>query len=159
METKTELETVSEAEDLLEKHSQEEEQAFLNTLSDDVDFDPSQTETTAEKESENFAVEAAAGMVCMGLMTAESTLKMMVHKDFKFDPDQAENVAYKVAPLIVKYGANPPPWLEKYMDEIMAVFAIGVLAFSSFMQVRQLKAADKIETAANDDETPEKEAA
>ncbi|MCQ1059858.1 hypothetical protein LRP52_30180 [Photobacterium sp. ZSDE20] len=72
-------------------------------------------------------------------MTIEQT---MVHHNFEFDPQQAENVARKITPLIVKYGGNPPPWLAKYMDEIMAVAAIGMLGLSSYMQVRSLKIKD-----------------
>ncbi|WP_133638247.1 hypothetical protein [Photobacterium lutimaris] len=69
-------------------------------------------------------------------------MKTMVHHNFEFDPQQAENVTQKIAPLIVKYGGNPPPWLAKYMDEIMAVAAIGILGLSSYMQVRSLKIKD-----------------
>lgn len=43
----------------------------------------------------------------------------------------------------MKYGGNPPPWLAKYMDEIMAVAAIGMLGISSFMQIKHLKAEDR----------------
>jgi len=137
----------------IEHHSEEDEKRFTNSFNDDVDFDPTQTDVKAKEEPETMSIEAAAGIVFMGLMAAESTLKMAVHKDFKFDADQAENVAYKVAPLIVKYGGKPPPWLEPYMDEIMALFAIGLLGFSSMMQVRQLKLEDiKSKKAANDDD-------
>ncbi|MGR5143858.1 hypothetical protein ACQKPX_19575 [Photobacterium sp. DNB23_23_1] len=59
-------------------------------------------------------------------MTIEQT---MVHHNFEFDPQQAENVAQKITPLIVKYGGNPPPWLARYM----AVAAIGMLGLSSNM--------------------------
>ncbi|MDO6496844.1 hypothetical protein [Photobacterium sanguinicancri] len=157
METITEQETEIEANDSLEHHSHDEEQAFLNTFKDDVDFDPTQTDIQTKEKPEKMSLDAAAGIVFVGLMTAESTLKMAVHKDFKFDADQAENVAYKVAPLIVKYGGKPPPWLEPYMDEIMALFAVGLLSFSSFMQVRELKKQDQMK-AANDD-TNKQEAA
>lgn len=127
----TELETV-------QGHTEQEEKAFINSL--DEDFDP----TTANEQTNTKAmeVEAAAGIVFVGLMTLEQTMKGMVHPRFNFDPEQSEKVAYKVAPLIVKYGGNPPPWMAKYMDEIMAVAAIGMLSLSSYMQVRQLKAED-----------------
>lgn len=144
----TETESVEQTE--LEQHSSQDESNFLNSL-DEQDFDPS--EVQAEQQTNQVDIEAAQAIVCIGLMTVESTLKSMLHKDFQFDADQAENVASKVAPLIVKYGVNPPPWLAKYMDEIMAVFAIGMLGLASFMQVKNLKAIDvkAARKAANDD--------
>ncbi|GAB3531876.1 hypothetical protein [Photobacterium alginatilyticum] len=145
---------------VIESHSEQDEKAFLSTLADDnEDFDPASIK--AKEESQKAETEAAAGMVFIGLMTVEQTMKAMIHPDFAFDPEQAESVAYKVAPLIVKYGGNPPPWLAAYMDEIMAVAAIGMLGFSSWMQVKQLKAADiadakeRTKQAANDDQQQE----
>ncbi|MCW8330884.1 hypothetical protein MD588_18995 [Photobacterium sp. SDRW27] len=144
----------------IETHSEQEEKAFLNTLDDDShDFDPASVQ--AKEQDTKAEIEAAAGVVFIGLMTVEQTMKTMVHPDFAFNPEQAESVAYKVAPLIVKYGGNPPPWLAAYMDEIMAVAAIGMLGLSSFMQIKQLKAADieaakeKAKNAANDDHQQE----
>ena len=137
--------------EVLERHTEQDERDFLNGLDDD--FDPTVADTKEQQaELEN---EAAAGMVFIGMMTIEQTMKTMVHKDFKFDPDQAESVANKVAPLIVKYGGNPPPWLAKYMDEIMAVAAIGMLGISSFMQIKHLKAEDrKAEQAKRESKEP-----
>ncbi|UXI04103.1 hypothetical protein [Photobacterium sp. TY1-4] len=153
--------TVHDAEtgqaEAVDTRSEQEEKDFLNSLDDD--FDPATAEAKAEQA--NIEQEAAAGIVFVGLMTIEQTMKTMVHPDFTFNPEQAEGVALKVAPLIVKYGGNPPPWLAKYMDEIMAVAAIGMLGLSSFMQVKQLKAADiakakaQAKNAANDNERQE----
>ncbi|WP_273860559.1 hypothetical protein [Photobacterium sp. GSS17] len=150
----TELETV-------QGHTEQEEKAFINSL--DEDFDP--TTATEQTNTKAMEVDAAAGIVFVGLMTLEQTMKGMVHPRFTFDPEQSEKVAYKVAPLIVKYGGNPPPWMAKYMDEIMAVAAIGMLSLSSYMQVRQLKAEDlaaarreqakRAAEAANDDYSQE----
>ncbi|WP_273857062.1 hypothetical protein [Photobacterium sp. GSS17] len=150
----TELETV-------QGHTEQEEKAFINSLDDD--FDP--TMATTDTKQADIELEAAAGMIFVGLMTIEQMMKGMVHTRFNFDPEQSEKVAYKVAPLIVKYGGNPPPWMAKYMDEIMAVAAIGMLSLSSYMQVRQLKAEDlaaarreqakRAAEAANDDYSQE----
>ncbi|MBV1843634.1 hypothetical protein KSX29_23805, partial [Photobacterium ganghwense] len=100
----TELETV-------QGHTEQEEKAFINSL--DEDFDP--TTATEQTNTKAMEVEAAAGIVFVGLMTLEQTMKGMVHPRFNFDPEQSEKVACKVAPLIVKYGGNPPPWMAKYM--------------------------------------------
>ncbi|KLU99765.1 hypothetical protein ABT56_22800 [Photobacterium aquae] len=133
-----EIQTETPPVDMVENHNEQDERAFINSLDDD--FDPELSQTEAKEQA--LETDAAAGIVCVGLMTIEQTMKTMLHPRFKFDPEQCEAVATKVAPLIVKYGANPPPWLAKYIDEIMAVFAIGMLGLSSFMQVKQLKAED-----------------
>ncbi|MGR5064683.1 hypothetical protein [Photobacterium sp. DNB22_13_2] len=139
----------------LESHNEQDEKDFINSLED---FDPAVADTKVQQQE--IETQAAGAMVFVGLMTIEQTMKTMVHHNFEFDPQQAENVAQKIAPLIVKYGGNPPPWLAKYMDEIMAVAAIGMLGLSSYMQVRNLKIKDielakKAKQAANDDNQQE----
>ena len=131
-------EYVVEAENTTEMHSTAEESDFLRSLDDDFEPQaiPSQTDQKVE-------LEAAAALASGGLMAVEGGLKMMLHPDFAFDAKQTQNVAEKVAPLVLKYGANPPEWVKEYMQEIIAAFAIGSLAFGSVMQVRQLKLADE----------------
>ncbi|KHT64358.1 hypothetical protein RJ45_06935 [Photobacterium gaetbulicola] len=140
----------------LESHNEQDEKDFINSLDDD--FDPTAADTQVQQQE--LEQQAAGAMVFVGLMTIEQTMKTIVHPRFEFDPKQAESVAEKIAPLIVKYGGNPPPWLAKYMDEIMAVAAIGMLSLSSYMQVRTLKAEDielakAKQKAANDDQQQE----
>lgn len=105
----------------IEQHDEQEERDFIASMGDEgTEFEPQPTVNNTVSKME---IEAAAGMVFVGLMTLEQFMKTTAHPDFSFDPEQAENVATKVAPLIVKYGGNPPPWLAAYMDEIMAVVA------------------------------------
>ncbi|MGF1723195.1 hypothetical protein [Photobacterium nomapromontoriensis] len=138
----TELQAKNDGElnhiEALESHSEQEERDFLKGLDDD--FDP--TIADSKGQQQELETEAAAAIVFVGMMTIEQFMKTLAHPKFKFDPDQAETVANKVAPLLVKYGTNPPPWLAKYMEEIMAVAAIGMLGLSSYLQVKQLKAED-----------------
>lgn len=118
--------------------SEADEAAFLKSIAgDETEFEPSET-----KDKPDNAVELAvmAGMVGGGLTMAEEFIKNMVHQDFKFDETQAEKVANAFAPLLLKYGGEPPPWMAKYMDEITALCAVGMLGFGSFMQIKQLKA-------------------
>ncbi|MGF1723619.1 hypothetical protein [Photobacterium nomapromontoriensis] len=152
METKLQTENEQASIEVLETHSEQEEKDFLKELDDD--FDP--TVADSKGQQQELETEAAAAIVFVGMMTIEQFMKTLAHPKFKFDPDQAETVANKVAPLLVKYGTNPPPWLAKYMEEIMAVAAIGMLGLSSYMQVKQLKTEDitaakeKAKQAAND---------
>ncbi|MCG7500046.1 hypothetical protein MHO82_24590 [Vibrio sp. Of7-15] len=128
----------TDADEHTETHSQQVESDFLSSLDED-DFEPEDMPSKADQKME---LQAASGLALGGLMAVEGGMKMMLHPDFTFDAKQANNVAEKVAPLILKYGANPPDWVKEYMQEIIAAFAIGSLAFGSVMQVRQLKAAD-----------------
>ena len=140
--------------DGIQAHNEQDEKDFINSLDDD--FDPAVADTQVQQQE--IETQAAGAVVFVGLMTIEQTMKAMVHPRFTFDPQQAEGVAEKIAPLIVKYGGNPPPWLAKYMEEIMAVAAIGMLGLSSYMHIRQLKEEDemkanaKAKQAANDDQ-------
>ncbi|MGR5144274.1 hypothetical protein ACQKPX_21705 [Photobacterium sp. DNB23_23_1] len=140
----------------IQSHNEQDEKDFINGLGDD--FDPTVADT--KEQQQEIEIQAYSAAVFMGLMTIEQVMKTMVHHNFEFNPQQVENVALKIAPLMVKYNGNPPPWLAKYMDEIMAVAAIGMLGLTSYMQVRSLKLEDvelakKAKQATNDDQQQE----
>lgn len=138
-----------------ESHSQRDESEFLSSL-DEGDFEPQAMPSQADQKME---LEAAAALASGGLMAVEGAIKMMLHPDFAFDAKKAENVAEKVAPLVLKYGANPPEWVKEYMQEIIAACALGSLAFGSVMQVRQLKLAEEEKAQQAQAAEAEKEAA
>ncbi|UTV27506.1 hypothetical protein [Photobacterium atrarenae] len=123
-----------------EVHTQEDEAALLQQLGDEQDFDPSTAGAKAADDAQALAAGAASVMAVLGI--SEQMLKQFGHKDFAFDPSQAENVANTAAPLFVKYGGEMPPWLAQYKEEFTFVVAAGALGFTSFMQLRMLKASD-----------------
>ncbi|NOH56374.1 hypothetical protein F0266_26165, partial [Vibrio coralliilyticus] len=73
----------------------------------------------------------------------EQLLKQFAHQDFAFDEEQAKGVASAAAPLFVKYGGELPPWLAAYKEEFAFVVAAGALSFTSFSQIKALKAMDE----------------
>ncbi|MGF1716117.1 hypothetical protein L4D08_14670 [Photobacterium chitinilyticum] len=121
-------------------HTEAEEAALLQQLGDEQDFDPSTAEIKTADNSQALAQGAASVMAVLGV--SEQLLKQFGHKDFAFDPSQAENVASTAAPLFVKYGGEMPPWLAQYKEEFSFVVAAGALGFSSFQQIRMLKVSD-----------------
>ncbi|MEZ8831162.1 hypothetical protein AB6E20_20795 [Vibrio cyclitrophicus] len=124
----------------LEQHDESEELALLAELGEE-DFDPSQSEQkTDAKHAALLAGEATASAV---LGVTEQMLKQFGHQEFAFDAEQAQNVASAAAPLFVKYGGELPPWLAHYKEELSFVIAAGALGFTSFNQIRTLKAIDE----------------
>lgn len=139
----TEILTESQGEfDAIETRSEADENQFLNDIAADTgEFDPSNVKTEAAPDN-SLELAMMAGMVGGGLTVAEEFIKNMVHPSFKFDETQAGKVADAFAPLLLKYGGEPPPWLAQYMDEITALCAVAMLGFGSYMQIKQLKADD-----------------
>ncbi|WP_299021523.1 hypothetical protein [uncultured Photobacterium sp.] len=131
---------VNEIEVNEEVHTPEDEAALLQQLGDEQDFDPSTAEIKTADNSQALAHGAASVMAVLGV--SEQLLKQFGHKDFALDPSQAESVANTAAPLFVKYGGEMPPWLAQYKEEFSFVVAAGALGFSSFQQIRMLKASD-----------------
>ncbi|EKA6056051.1 hypothetical protein OLZ71_003330 [Vibrio parahaemolyticus] len=135
----------------VEVHSEQDEKALLAEL-DGNDFDP-ETVVKRKDPKQALALEAGKQTACAVLGVAEQGLKMFGHKEFAFDPEGADNVASAAAPLFVKYGGELPPWLADYKEEIAFVVAAGALGYSSFQQIKVLKAVD----AAKEVSEPESE--
>lgn len=123
-----------------EVHTEADEAALLQQLGDEQDFDPNTADVKAADDAQALAAGAASVMAVLGI--SEQMLKQFGHQDFAFAPSQAENVATTAAPLFVKYGGEMPPWLAQYKEEFTFVVAAGALGFTSFMQLRMLKASD-----------------
>lgn len=123
----------------LEVHDEFDEKELLNSLDDD--FDP---DAEIEKKSQkDLLLEQGAMTATAVLGVGEQMLKQFGHKQFAFDPAQAEGVANAAAPLFVKYGGELPPWLAVYKEEIAFTFAAGALSFSSYAQIKALKQMDR----------------
>ena len=137
MENQTEIEQL---ENLEEVHSEVEEKALLAEL-DGEDFDPSTVTAKVDAEAAKLAAGEASAMMALGV--TEQLLKRFAHQDFAFDEEQAKGVANAAAPLFVKYGGELPPWLAAYKEEFAFVVAAGALSFTSFSQIKALKAMDE----------------
>ncbi|WP_257214478.1 hypothetical protein [Vibrio coralliilyticus] len=131
---------IEQLESIEEVHSELEEKALLAEL-DGEDFDPSTVTAKVDAEAAKLAAGEASAMMALGV--TEQLLKQFAHQDFAFDEEQAKGVASAAAPLFVKYGGELPPWLAAYKEEFAFVVAAGALSFTSFSQIKALKAMDE----------------
>ena len=131
---------IEQLENLEEVHSEVEEKALLAEL-DGEDFDPSTVTAKVDAEAAKLAAGEASAMMALGV--TEQLLKQFAHQDFAFDEEQVKGVASAAAPLFVKYGGELPPWLAAYKEEFAFVVAAGALSFTSFSQIKALKAMDE----------------
>ncbi|SJN60052.1 hypothetical protein VR7878_04000 [Vibrio ruber DSM 16370] len=141
--------------DGLETHSKADEDALLNEITEQ-DFNPDEAVAkTDPKEAAALAAGEATSMAVIGV--TEEVIRQFVHKDFMFDEAQVKGVAGAAAPLFVKYGGELPPWLVQYKEELTFVMAAGALGFSSYHQVKELKALDRAKEiqAAKEDGAPD----
>ncbi|AIU67953.1 hypothetical protein JV59_37660 [Vibrio coralliilyticus] len=131
---------IEQLESIEEMHSEVEEKALLAEL-DGEDFDPSTVTAKVDADAAKLAAGEASAMMALGV--TEQLLKQFAHQDFAFDEEQAKGVASAAAPLFVKYGGELPPWLAAYKEEFAFVVAAGALSFTSFSQIKALKAMDE----------------
>lgn len=123
----------------IEMHSAFDEKALLDSLDDD--FNP---DAAVESKSEQERLLEQGAMTATAVLgVSEQMIKQFGHKQFAFNPEQAEGVANAAAPLFVKYGGELPPWLTQYKEEIAFTMAAGALSFSSYAQIKALKQMDK----------------
>ncbi|QFT37633.1 MULTISPECIES: hypothetical protein [unclassified Vibrio] len=131
---------IEQLESIEEVHREVEEKALLAEL-DGEDFDPSTVTAKVDADAAKLAAGEASAMMALGV--TEQLLKQFAHQDFTFDEEQAKGVASAAAPLFVKYGGELPPWLAAYKEEFAFVVAAGALSFTSFSQIKALKAMDE----------------
>ncbi|AIU65968.1 hypothetical protein JV59_26435 [Vibrio coralliilyticus] len=131
---------IEQLESIEEVHSEVEEKALLAEL-DGEDFDPTTVTAKVDADAAKLAAGEASAMMALGV--TEQLLKQFAHQDFAFDEEQAKGVASAAAPLFVKYGGELPPWLAAYKEEFAFVVAAGALSFTSFSQIKALKAMDE----------------
>ncbi|SHO59132.1 hypothetical protein [Vibrio quintilis] len=140
-------------EEILETHSEAEENALLQELSgEDFNPDTAVQKSDPKKEAALAAGEATTKAV---LGVTEQIIKQFAHKDFTFDTAQIDNVATAAAPLFVKYNGELPPWLAAYREELTFVVAAGALGFSSFTQIKALKAIDQAKDITPQEQDPQ----
>jgi hypothetical protein len=125
----------------------EDQNDFLKTLEaeeDQADFDPEQAKAEeAEAEKQAVLDEQTAGMTAaMGLGTIEFALRRVIHPEFEFTASTKEYAIENLAPILIKYGALLPSWLNAYDAEIKAAMAVGKLVSEGVDTAKTLKAQD-----------------
>ncbi|MCC5516674.1 hypothetical protein BCT65_006305 [Vibrio splendidus] len=114
----------------------EDEAAFIASLeSDSATF----TDDTTEAASDALDMQGATATALMLLNTVEAITKQMAHPAFALGDAEKQATAEAVAPALAKNGGQLPEWLEPYKEEMIALFAVGSLAFGGYMQVKQLR--------------------
>lgn len=127
-----------ELEDLEVPTYSEDEAAFIASLETESATFAGDTATEPANDSD-LSIQGATGTALLLLNTAEMITKQMAHPDFKWCDAEKQACAESIAPALAKNGGQLPEWLEPYKEEMIALFAIGSLAFGGYMQVKQLK--------------------
>lgn len=141
----------------------DDQQAFLAVLESDEaaqDFDPEQAQAEqAEAEQQAEMNEQTAKMTAaMGLGTIEFALKRFIHPQFEFSGSTKAYAVENLSPVLIKYGALLPEWIESYDAEIKAAMAVGKLVSEGMETTRVLKAHDVPKSAADPEpKQPEKQ--
>ncbi len=119
--------------------------ASLETSSASMDGEPG----AAAANEDELAMQGATGTALMLLNMVEGVTKSSVHKDFAWSDEEKQAAAGQIAPALVKNGGELPEWLQPYKEELIALFAVGSLAFGGYMQVKELRRLEEAK-AAND---------
>lgn len=90
-----------------------------------------------------LALQGATGTALMLLNMVEGVTRNAVHNDFAWQDGEKQAAAEQIAPALAKNGGQLPEWLEPYKEEVIALFAIGSLAFGGYMQVKELRALEE----------------
>lgn len=130
----------------------EEEAQFLESLGGQAAND-GQTEAAND---DALALQGATGTALMVLNMVEGVTKNAVHPQFGWQDTEKQAAAEQIAPALIKNGGQLPEWLEPYKEEVIALFAIGSLAFGGYLQVKELRQLEQAkakaaQTAQNDD--------
>ncbi|NOI13800.1 hypothetical protein [Vibrio hepatarius] len=142
-----------ELEDLDIPSITDEEALFLQSLeteSPTMDGAPGATAS-----NDDLALQGATGTALMMLNMVEGITKNSVHKDFAWQETEKQNAAEQIAPALVKNGGQLPEWLEPYKEEMIALFAIGSLAFGGYMQVKELRKLEEAQAKAKETAKPD----
>lgn len=135
-----------------------EQAEFLKALEAEEaaeDFDPEEAQAEqAEAEQQAEMNEQTAKMTAaMGLGTIEFALKRFIHPQFEFSGSTKAYAVENLSPVLIKYGALLPEWIEAYDAEIKAAMAVGKLVSDGMETSRELKAKDAAEAKAKQQDT------
>lgn len=120
----------------------DDEAAFLQSLENEA---PSLSDVPGGDAANDdaLALQGATGTALMALNMIEGFTKSSVHPQFAWHESEKQTAAEQIAPALVKNGGELPEWLQPYKEEMIALFAIGALAFGGYMQVKELRKLDE----------------
>lgn len=141
-----------ELEDLDVPTYTDEEARFLASLESDVATNDDSFAPDAAND-DDLAMKGATGTALLVLNMVEGLTKQAVHKDFGWGDNEKQIAAEQIAPALVKNGGELPEWLQPYKEEMIALFAIGSLAFGGYMQVKELRRLEEAKQKVSQEKT------
>ena len=125
----------------------EEERAYLRELDAQEDAEIQVEDKGAEnlrEQADMLALKAALPFAAKAIGFMDGMARM---KDSRlgFTQDEKEMLTNAAAPVIVKYGAEPPAWLIEYGPELTLLGCIGLVGFNKLetLKVIQREEAEK----------------
>lgn len=122
------------------QHYSDEERAFINELDAEEDAHIEIEDKASEQrqqQSELLALKAALPFAAKTVGFIDGMAKM---KDARlaFSDDEKEMLTNAAAPVIVKYGAEPPAWLAEYGAELTLLGCIGLVSFNKLETLKAI---------------------
>lgn len=132
-----------------------EQQQDLSGL-DDLIGNESESETVSPemekdkaKQAEREADELAARQGAIMATSFAETMLGMKFPGVAIQQEQKDAIVEKATPVMLKYGAGLPDWLQPYREEIELGMVIASTGVGVYMQVQQLKIQQKREALAD----------
>jgi len=133
-----------------EREYSEEEKQFLESLKSEEDAEitvQDKAQDDIKKKAELIALEAVLPFAAKGVGFVNGVLSA---KDRRlcFDEQEQAQLTGAIAPVLIKYGAEPPPWLAEYGPELTLLATVSVIGFSKYAVMQQIKQEEAIKRAA-----------
>lgn len=127
-----------------------EEKAFLAQLDAEEDAElaiEDKAESSAKEKADMLALKAALPFAAKGVTFIDGVLKAK-DKRLAFAEEEKQQLTEAVAPVLVKYGAEPPEWLLEYGPELALLFTAGMIGFSKWGMVQEIRKEEAAERRA-----------
>ena len=122
-------------------HYKELEAYAVKTESEPEPEPDAKKEEVESEEMTALDAEMAAGFF---INNGAAYVESMFSQPVTIDHDTKQAIADKAVPVVLKYskGANLPPWLVRYREEIELIAVLAGAGFSIFSQIKIAKAND-----------------
>lgn len=125
----------------IEREYSEEEKQFLDSLKNEEDAEitvQDKAQDDIKKKAELVALEAALPFAARGVSFVDGVLKAK-DKRLAFEDDEKEQLTGAIAPVLVKYGAEPPPWLVEYGPELTLLATVSIIGFGKYSVMQDIR--------------------
>ncbi|EPX4144642.1 hypothetical protein ACW0FS_004322 [Vibrio vulnificus] len=134
----------------LEKEYTDEEKDFLNQLEMEEDAeitieDKAQREAALKQQA--ATLEAVLPFAAKGVGFVNGILKAK-DKRLSFDEQEETQLTGAIAPVLIKYGAEPPPWLAEYGPELTLLATVSIIGFGKYAMMQEIQKEEALKRAA-----------